>query len=119
MARDINIKNVEDNSGYEIRCKIFKRIPDTQDYDPKVQGIFYAKEISPFQETPILINGRIKDKRYQATIETLDYVNILNVDDYVLYLGQMYRVESMSSISISSQAYSIRPSKKTTIVLVK
>lgn len=118
MARDINIKNV-DNSGYEIRCKIFKRIPNTQTYEPKVKGIFYAKEISPFQETPILINGRIKDNRYQATIETLDYVNILNVDDYVLYLGQVYRVESMSSIVISSQVFSIRPSKKTTIVLVK
>lgn len=119
MARDINIKNVENKEGYDIRCKMFKRIEGTQTYDPKIKGVFYAKEISPFQETPVVLNGNIKSKRFQATIETLDQVNILNVDDYVLYQGSIYRVESKSSISISSQAYTIRPVKQTTIVLVR
>lgn len=119
MARDIFYKNVEDKSGYDIRCKVFKRIKETQTYDPKVKCVFYAKEIAPYQETPIKVNGKILEKRMQATIETLDYVNQLDVDDRILYLGDFYRVASMSTISISSQAYSIRPSKKTTIVLVK
>ena len=119
MARDINIKNVENKEGYDVRCKIFKRIGNTQTYDPKVKGVFYAKEISPFQETNIILNGNVKTKRFQATIETLDQINILDVDDYVLYQGNIYRVESKSSISISSQAYTIRPVKQTTIVLVK
>lgn len=119
MARDINIKNVENKNGYDIRCRIFKRIEKTQTYDPKVKGIFYAKEISPYQETPVILMGNVKSKRYQATIETLDQVNILNVDDYVSYLGQIYRVESKSSVSVSSQAYTNRPVKQTTIVLVK
>jgi hypothetical protein len=119
MARDINIKNVENKEDYDVRCKIFKRIEGTQTYDPKVKGIFYAKEIAPFQETNIILNGNVKTKRFQATIETLDQINILDIDDYVLYQGNVYRVESKSSISISSQAYTIRPVKQTTIVLVK
>lgn len=119
MARNIFIMNVENTEGYDIRCKIFKRIEGTQTYEPKTKGVFYAKEISPFQETVISVNGRVKDKRYQATIETLDYINNLNVDDRVYYLGNFYRVESINSISVSSQAFSNRPSKQTTIVLIK
>lgn len=119
MARDINIKNVENNEGYDIRCRCFKRIKGTQTYEPKVYCVFYAKEISPFQATTISINGRIKDTRYQATIETLDVVNNLENDDKIMYKNEMYRIDSIGSISITSQAYSIRPTKKTTIVLVR
>lgn len=119
MARDINIKNVENNEGYDIRCKCFKRIKGTQTYEPKVYCVFYAKEISPFQATTISINGKIKDTRFQATIETLDVVNNLENDDKIMYKNEMYRIDSISSLSITSQAYSIRPTKKTTIVLVR
>lgn len=119
MAREIFFKNVENNEGYDIRCRCFKRIKGTQTYEPKVYCVFYAKEISPFQATTISINGRIKDTRYQATIETLDVVNNLENDDKIMYKNEMYRIDSIGSISITSQAYSIRPTKKTTIVLVR
>lgn len=118
MAIDINLKNIENNTGYDLRCKIFKRIPNTQLYEQKTKGVFYAKEISPFQETVININGKMKDRRMQATIETLDYVDNLSVDDKVYYKSKLYRVESISKLAISSQANSNRPSYQTTIVLI-
>lgn len=119
MAREIFFKNVENNEGYDIRCKCFKRIKGTQTYEPKVYCVFYAKEISPFQATTISINGKIKDTRFQATIETLDVVNNLENDDKIMYKNEMYRIDSIGSLSITSQENSLRPTKKTTIVLVR
>lgn len=119
MARDIYVKKVEDNKGYEIRCKAFKRIEGTQLYEPKCYCLFYAKEVAPFQATTISINGKIKDTRFQATIETLDFVRNLKNDDKIYYKGEMYRIDSVNSVAISSQEFSTRPSYKTTFVLVK
>lgn len=119
MAREIFFKNVENNEGYDIRCKCFKRIKGTQTYEPKVYCVFYAKEISPFQATTNIVNGIVKGTRFQATIETLDVVNNLENDDKIMYKNEMYRIDSIGSLSITSQANSLRPTKKTTIVLVR
>jgi hypothetical protein len=119
MARNIYAKQIEDKNGYDIRCKYFKRIEGTQEYDIKPYGVFYAKEIQPEINNPVIINGKIKDRVLQTTIETLDFVDSLNADDKILYKGNVYRVNSISSTAISSQEFSSRPNKQTQIVLVR
>lgn len=119
MARDISIKSIENNKGYDLRCKCFKRIEGTQTYEPKFSCVFYAKEISPLQATSNIVNGIVKGTRYAVTIETLDYVDDLVNDDKVLFKGQLYRIDSISSLSISNQENSIRATKQTTINLVR
>ena len=71
------------------------------------------------QLTKRWVNGKIKDTRYQATIETLDVVNDLINDDKISYKGVLYRIDSVNSECLTSQEFSNRPSKRTTFVLIK
>lgn len=103
---------------YTIRCKWYKRIQGTNEYEKKTRGIFYAKIVSPLTVMPSVINGKLKDLRSEMTIESISNISEMNADDKVLIRGKELRVERLISEEMTSTEFSARPYKKTQLLLV-
>lgn len=105
-------------SEYSIRCTYFKRIPNTSTYEDKPREIFYCKILTPMTKTPIIVNGRVKDMRKEIALESISNIKDLNVDDKVLFRGELLRAEKILVEEITSTEFSSRPYKRTQMVLV-
>lgn len=82
-------------------------------------GVFYSTDKIPLQQQTLSI-GNIKKTQYTITLETTDTINELKVDDYVLYNGELWLVESIiANDHNEAKEFSGRPSFVTEISLRK
>lgn len=87
--------------------------------DTIAQGVFYSTDKIPLQKQT-LATGNIKKTIYTITIETNDVVKELQVDDYVLYDGELWLVDNIvASDYNTAKEFSKRPSFTTEIRLRK
>lgn len=81
------------------------------------QGVFYSKDAIPLEKQTIVM-GSVKKTAYIITIETHDVVEDLDVDDFVLYSGELWIVDNIvASDENPAKEFSKRPAFKTTIRL--
>ena len=89
-----------------------KLLPDTT-----AQGVFYSVDKVDLQKQT-LATGSIKKTIYSVTIETNDVVDGLDVDDYVLYGGDLWLVDNIiASDYNTAKEFTKRPSFTTEIRL--
>lgn len=116
MARDVRTNQKD----FFDRNKYYKRIEGTQKFEEIPRGIFYSKDVVAMTTTPVIVNGKVKDKRYEVVIVTQDIVSDLEVDDMVEYGGEMFRVEKIIADDLNeNKKFSTRPRFETQITLVK
>jgi hypothetical protein len=116
MARDVRTNQAD----YNDRNKYYKRIEGTNEFEEKPRGVFWSKDLVAMTTTPIIINGKIKNVRYEVTIVTLDYIVDLQVDDEVEYGGERFRVEKIIADDLNkNKKFMTRPTFETQITLVK
>ena len=116
MARDTRCKQ---NDFYD-RNKYYKRIKGTQEKEEIPSGIFYSKDKQAMTFTPVIVNGKLKHVRAEVTIITKDIVSDLEVDDFVEYGGELFRVEKIIADDLNeNKKFSNRPRFDTEITLVK
>lgn len=117
MARNLQQTRIEYNNRNKIYkanyVNNFKLLPDAIS-----SGIFYSKDLTGLR-TESVSQGNVKYRIERIDIETLDKVNLI-ADDFVLYNGKIYRVESAESEDVESQKfYSKRARTKTKIKLIR
>lgn len=116
MARDIRTRQGD----YYDRNKYYKRIKGTQEMEKIASGIFYSKDKLAMTFTPTYVNGKLKHVRAEVVITTKDIVSDLEVDDYVEYGGEIFRVEKIIADDLNeNKKFSNRPRFETEITLVK
>jgi len=85
--------------------------------DAKVQGVFYCVDNGPFSSTPISA-GNVMQRQYTGSIKTEDIIDDLDVNDYVLYDGNLFLVTGIDREDNDDQKwFSNSPSIQTTIRL--
>lgn len=116
MARDIRLND----ASYVDRNKIWKRIKGTNRREETSCGVFYSKDIIPLTLVTQRVGNKVMDQHWEITIETRDYLQGLEVDDWVEYGGEMYRVDKIiaNDDAINKQK-SKRPMTVSTITLIK
>lgn len=87
--------------------------------DATALGVFYSTDKVSLQEQTLSV-GNIKKTQYTITLETTDSVSNMSVDDYVLYNGELWLVESIIAHDHNdAKEFSARPSFTTEIRLRK
>jgi len=82
-------------------------------------GVFYSTDKVSLQQQTLSV-GNIKKTQYTITLETTDSIESLKVDDYVLYSGELWLVESIIAHDYNdAKEFSARPSFTTEIRLRK
>ena len=82
-------------------------------------GVFYSTDKIPLQKQTLAV-GNIKKTIFTVTIETHDTIDGMNVDDYVLYGGELYIVDDIIADDRNeAKEFSKRPSFRTEIRLRK
>lgn len=85
--------------------------------DAVAQGVFYSYDVAPMNVKTVTL-GSAMIKQYLVTIETNDTVSDLEVDDYVLYGGDLWIVETITADDeTKNKEFNSRPVFKTTIQL--
>jgi len=83
----------------------------------KAQGVFYSSDLEPMTITTIAV-GMVKKKQYLIRLLTHDYIPDLTADDFVLYEGTLWLVDSVVFDDLNdNKEFSTRPSYETTIQL--
>jgi len=108
---------------YNDRNQYYKRsYVDNMKLNPGAvsEGVFYSTDVIPLEKQTIVM-GSVKKTAFTITVETLDSVENLDVDDYVLYSdGNLYIVDNIVAEDTNeNKEFSKRPSFKTTIRLRK
>ena len=116
MARDIRVIN---RDGYNDRCRFYKRkTGEVNKFEELPSGIFYCKVVVPEEVSVNIINGKIKDKLHHVSVETLDVVVDLIVDDRVQFRGELWSVDKIIRDEFKlSTRFNNRPMTRTTITL--
>lgn len=82
-------------------------------------GVFYSVDKIPLQKQTVSV-GNIKKTIFTITIETNDTIDGMNVDDYVLYNGELWLVDNIVANDYNTaKEFSKRPSFTTEIRLRK
>lgn len=82
-------------------------------------GVFYSTDKIAAQKQTLAV-GNIKKTLYTVTIETTDTIDLIEVDDYVLYGGELWLVDDIiANDENPAKEFSKRPSFVTTIRLRK
>ncbi len=84
---------------YHIRALWYKKDTDTQDILNKEaipEARFYVKEISPFVESQNDVANVMRLGSSSTTLETPDIIDGMTQNDFVMYRGSLYIVESVS-----------------------
>ena len=104
----------------------YKRKPNTNDIESeKPTGWFASHDIQVLNRVPYFVNGMFKGKRIQVKIRTQDNLgfgtdNELEVDDWVLYGGELYRVDDLKPDDLNkNKQFNKVPRYQTDITLVK
>jgi hypothetical protein len=99
---------------YHIRALWYKKDTDTQDILNKEaipEARFYVKEISPFVESQNDVANVMRLGSSSTTLETPDIIDGMTQNDFVMYRGSLYIVESVSSEDKNHQlGFKNRPS---------
>ena len=117
----MGINIVQSRDKYNDRNQYYKRsYVDNMKLNPGAvsEGVFYSTDTIPLERQTIIM-GSVKKTALTITIETLDSVENMDVDDYVLYSdGNLYIVENIVAEDVNeNKEFSKRPSFKTTIRL--
>ena len=88
--------------------------------DAVAQGVLYTMDTVPLTATDIS-EGNIKRRQYTITVETVDHIGDMDIDDFVMLPdGYLYRVRNIiSDDKNESKEYSKRPSVKSTLELIR
>lgn len=82
-------------------------------------GVFYSTDKIPAQKQTVAV-GNIKKTITTVTIETTDTIDNIEVDDYVLYGGELWLVDNIiANDENPAKEFSKRPSFTTEIRLRK
>lgn len=116
MARNLDYEK----TGLD-RCKYYKAIYVNNNkltQDAVVQGVFYSRDVEPIKQGNIVGSD---DKNIQtiAKIETMDYVNDLALDDYVLLDSNLYLVQEMTMADINDNAKEYRRHANKTVLVLR
>lgn len=92
MARDVRnaVSGLDRNKYYKAEYVNQNKL--TQ--DAVVQGVFYSYDIGEVTEESV-VQGVTKTIIYRVQIETYDIVTDLQVDDFVYYSGELWKVEKI------------------------
>lgn len=118
MARDIRTKQ----NDYFDRNKYYKHkiVDNVVVRDEVCAGVFYSKDVVALSSNK---NGLGNDTQYvvnQVVITTRDVVSDLEINDFVLYGGELYRVDNIIADDTNkAKQFSNRPDFNTQITLVK
>jgi len=116
MGIDVNLSRKDKT----VRAKYYKR-QYVQNMklvqNAQVAGIFYVSDKDVFS-TSTVFAGNIKKTQTIGVVVTHDVVTELEVDDYVLYFGNLFIVEDIvRNDQTSHKEFSIRPKTITQIRL--
>jgi hypothetical protein len=108
--RDYPDRNIWYKAKYVTNNKLVK--------DAIPQGVFYSKDVKDFGTQLAQVgNGQVILKT--GEIETNDNVSEMEVNDFVLYDGTLYRVDNVVHGDLNKNKYiSTRPSYTSTISLI-
>lgn len=82
------------------------------------EGVFYSIDTVPFAMSYEVAGGTNMVKKITGTIETQDVVSGMEVNDFVLYDGEIYIIENIIYDDVNeNKELSARPSFVTTIQL--
>ena len=71
-------------------------------------GTFYAKEITPWNEDPQIIDATFKFSSKTVTVETYDKVDNLHEGDVVKLDDFLYRVQTIQTLPIKKQRHFLK-----------
>ena len=112
------MRNMQEPRKGEDRCKYYKATyvtnnKLTQDAEPV--GIFYSNDYEPVTGSSA-VDGLTKAIEWRVTLETEDYILDLLADDYVLYDGNLWRVEKTTAKDKRDNAKMFKNHAYTTLI---
>lgn len=72
-------------------------------YENEPSGFFRAKEVNSYNEDNQVLGEAFMVSQYNVTLESHDDLSDLNVNDLVVYEGNIYRVDSCQRVPIKKQ----------------
>lgn len=117
----INLNN--SRRSYNIRCrwwkiKLFSGNLQKLIHDNKPEGIFYAREHQPANNTRQFDSDLVKIDTQNTVIETQDNVIGIDTDYLVEYNGELWIIDSVQSQMQNKRSqYNVKPSRITWISL--
>ena len=85
---------IDDNDIVSLSEVAHERVPS---------GTFYAKEITPWNEDPQIIDATFKFSSKTVTVETYDKVDDLHEGDVVKLDDFLYRVQTIQTLPIKNK----------------
>lgn len=87
--------------------------------DAECKGVFYSRDFEPIKQDVNWV-GAVQNKVKRVRLETNDYIPDLETDDFVLYNGELWLVETLETSDIIDNAKPyLRHSNKTIVGLRK
>ena len=106
------------------RCKWYKGayvVNQQLVSDAICQGIFYSRDAKDYEEYRQTEFGVSSHTHKKVTIETPDFIPEITINDYVVYDGELWRVDQipMKNDDSNNKRYSNRPMTLTQLILVR
>lgn len=105
-------------TGYAYKHLVNVTNTNTMRYEKTPRGVFYCKEVSPYQYTTNDLGEVIQVKVGDVSIETPDFIGTLESNDRVVFNGQKYIVLSVQKrLKLKQERFGKRPSAVSIIAL--
>lgn len=101
MARDVRVKKSGLDRNKYYKASYVDNMKLTK--DATVQGVFYSTDYEPLR-TSFVVNGSMRHKQTTVKLETMDFIEDMAPDDFVLYNGELYIVEDIITEDLRDSA---------------